>query len=98
MRFLILILSLMGLALSLIAVGQQPPATATTQPKPDHQVSADFPKGTATPSEECGTCHQAIYREFAYGFGADLKFKGMVLQSSKEKRFVLPGNVASGVT
>jgi hypothetical protein len=33
----------------------------------------EFPLGTATPSEECGACHEAIYREFAYGFGADLQ-------------------------
>jgi hypothetical protein len=32
----------------------------------------DFPEGTATPSAECGECHQAIYREYYYGFGTDL--------------------------
>ncbi len=31
----------------------------------------DFPEGTATPSEVCGACHKAIYREFAHGFGSD---------------------------
>lgn len=60
--------------------------------------STDFPLGTATPAEDCGKCHRAIYREFAYGFGADLKFQGTVLQSTKEKRFILPENVAPGAT
>jgi|GEM_PF-5104728 hypothetical protein len=31
---------------------------------------SDFPQGTATPSETCGECHKAIYREFAFGFGS----------------------------
>lgn len=58
----------------------------------------EFVSGTATPSEECGACHQAIYREFAYGFGADLKFQGMVYQSLKERRLVVPANADSGAT
>jgi nitrate/TMAO reductase-like tetraheme cytochrome c subunit len=60
--------------------------------------SPDFPMGTATPSEDCGKCHRAIYREFAYGFGADLKFPGMVLLSTTEKRLMLPENIAAGAT
>jgi hypothetical protein len=64
----------------------------------DQAKSSEFPLGTATPAEDCGTCHQAIYREFAYGFGADLKFQGMVYQSVKERRLVLPANVSSGAT
>ncbi len=35
-------------------------------------ITVTFPKGTATPSELCGECHKAIYREFAHGFGADI--------------------------
>jgi nitrate/TMAO reductase-like tetraheme cytochrome c subunit len=34
--------------------------------------SKDFPLGAATPSAECGTCHRAIYREYAEGLGSDL--------------------------
>jgi hypothetical protein len=34
----------------------------------------DFPEGTATTAEACGACHKAIYREFAFGFGSDLRF------------------------
>ena len=46
---------------------------------------SDFPEGTATPSEICGACHRAIYWEYATGFGGDLKYPGIVCQSSKEK-------------
>ncbi len=57
-----------------------------------------FPQGTATPSEECGGCHRAIYREFALGFGSDTRYKKMVLVSAKEKPFSLPANVSSTPT
>lgn len=30
-----------------------------------------FPLGTATPSETCGACHSAIYREYTLGTGSD---------------------------
>ncbi len=56
---------------------------------------ADFPAGTATPSELCGACHRAIYREFATGFGADLKYPGIVYQSRQEKPLTLPANVSA---
>ncbi len=65
---------------------------------PQEQSPGGFPQGTATPSEDCGKCHRAIYREFAYGFGADLKFGGMVLQSLREDQLFLPGNFAPGAT
>jgi len=41
-------------------------------------AAQDFPDGTATQSDLCGACHQAIYREFAEGFGADLQY-GQIL-------------------
>lgn len=59
---------------------------------------ADFPAGTATPSELCGACHRAIYREFATGFGADLKYPGIVYQSRHEKPLTLPANVSATAT
>ncbi len=58
----------------------------------------DFPAGTATPSEICGACHKAIYREFAFGFGADLKYPAIVYQSLKEKPLTLPANVSATAT
>ncbi|MGO9118515.1 MAG: hypothetical protein ACLQPD_13025 [Desulfomonilaceae bacterium] len=48
----------------------------------------DFPKGTGTPSVECGECHQAMYREYAYGFGADV-----IYNSEKEGLLSLTGRV-----
>lgn len=30
-----------------------------------------FPQGTATPSETCGECHGAVYREYTLGIGSD---------------------------
>ncbi len=66
--------------------------------KQEPAVTLSFPDGTATPSELCGGCHRAIYREFALGFGSDTKYKKMVLVSSKEQPFSLPANVSSSTT
>jgi nitrate/TMAO reductase-like tetraheme cytochrome c subunit len=61
-------------------------------------AAMSFPKGTATPSEVCGRCHRTIYREFSLGFGSDIRYKKMILGSSKEKPFTLPANVSSAAT
>src|SRR6266545_1357898 len=45
-----------------------------------------FPDGTATPSELCGACHQAIYREYAEGFGADLQYGEILYESPAGKK------------
>ena len=58
----------------------------------------ELTKGTATPSEECGACHQAIYREFQYGFGGDIHFGGMVTGSATEPRLNMPANVSAGAS
>ena len=52
----------------------------------------------ATPSEECGACHQAIYREFQYGFGGDIHFGGMVTGGAQEQRLLMPANVSAGAS
>ena len=57
-----------------------------------------FPLGTATPSELCGACHKAIYREFATGFGSDLEYKTMVYQATTGKPLTLPANVSATAT
>ena len=57
-----------------------------------------FSRKTATPSEECGACHVAIYREYAMGFGGDLKYPGMVYKSAQDKVLSLPANVSTGST
>ncbi len=60
--------------------------------------ATDFPKGTATPSEVCGECHKAIYKEFAFGFGSDLQYKDITLKSPQDKRLKLPANVSATAT
>lgn len=60
--------------------------------------SMRFPLGTATPSELCGACHKAIYREFATGFGSDLEYKAVVYQSATGKPLTLPANVSATAT
>jgi mono/diheme cytochrome c family protein len=58
----------------------------------------DFPQGTATPSEVCGECHKAIYREFAFGFGSDLEYKDITLKSPQDTRLKLPAQVSASAT
>ena len=60
--------------------------------------AGDFPQGTATPSETCGECHKAIYKEFAFGFGSDLQYKDITLRSRQDKRLKLPANVSATST
>ncbi|HMK61188.1 MAG TPA: hypothetical protein VK452_08600 [Dissulfurispiraceae bacterium] len=57
-----------------------------------------FPSGTATSSEVCGTCHISIYREFAYGFGSDMKYKEMIRVSKNEPPLTLPAGVSPSAT
>lgn len=68
----------------------QKPLSTTSKKNPAAEPPLDFPLGTATPSEACADCHQAIYNEHAFGFGADLKFKPMINQSLNEPLLVLP--------
>ena len=56
-------------------------------------VTRNFPEGTATPSSVCGECHQAIYREYAFGFGTDLMYKPMAYAKPEEGLLSLPGRV-----
>src|SRR5271157_5532127 len=51
----------------LVATGTKNPTTVSE--------AEDFPAGTGTSSLECGECHQAMYREYAYGFGTDVMHK-----------------------
>jgi nitrate/TMAO reductase-like tetraheme cytochrome c subunit len=56
----------------------------------------DFPEGTATPSDQCGACHQTIYKEYTEGFGSDLHWAGVKLLSLKDKTLAFPkGNLPS---
>lgn len=58
----------------------------------------DFAMGSGTPSEECGVCHVAIYREYAMGFGGDLSYKGITYKSPQDKVLTLPAGVSTGGT
>lgn len=69
-------------------------AADTSAPPAAAVAKLQFPAGTATPSELCGACHKAIYREYSAGEGTDLHWKGMKLQPSSKKLL----NFASGVT
>ncbi len=57
-----------------------------------------FPEGTATPSESCGACHKAIYREFAYGFGSDISYSPTSLPSKPGEKLAIPANVSATAT
>jgi hypothetical protein len=73
-------------------------AQATT-PGQASASPADFPLGTATPSEVCGACHKAIYREFATGFGSDLQYQAILYRSPEGDRLLgLPANVSATAT
>lgn len=102
-----------GPVIALVAVGailssHQVLSTAAEQPHVESltkeanattgAAAPDFPQGTATPAEACGVCHKAIYREFAFGFGSDLKYPALVYQSRRDKRLALPANVSATAT
>jgi len=74
------------------------PAVLRAQHASHRPAKPELSKGTATPSEECGACHQAIYREFQYGFGGDIHFSGMVTGPATEERLLMPGNASAGAS
>jgi hypothetical protein len=57
-----------------------------------------FPNGAATSSRMCGACHQAVYREFASGFGGDLRYKDIFLKSTNDQMLDLPGTTSGNAT
>jgi len=52
------------------------------------ETMKEFPLGTATPSEDCGACHHAIYQEFAEGFGADLQYGTILYEAPAGKKLI----------
>jgi hypothetical protein len=80
-------------ALSL-AQAPQPAAPQATPAPPSITPSKDFPQGTATPAAECGACHQAIYREYAKGFGSDMKYPGETLRTKTDKVLEMPAGTS----
>ncbi len=73
------------------------PENPAAQPIPA-AASLTFPQGTATPSEVCGACHKAIYREFALGFGSDIRDHGVVSKSSGANTINIPAGTSSTPT
>ena len=61
-------------------------------------VTVKFPLGTATPSEVCGECHKAIYREYAFGFGGDNNVQDIAAVISGKRDINHPSNVPSPTT
>lgn len=64
--------------------------SANSAPAASPAALLDFPEGTATPSDQCGACHQTIYKEYSEGFGSDLHWAEMKLRSLKDKTLVFP--------
>jgi nitrate/TMAO reductase-like tetraheme cytochrome c subunit len=87
-----------ALCLAIVGINKEARSAEVEKDKLESAANMTFPLGTATPSEECGACHRAIYREFALGFGSDTKYKKMVLRSAKEQPFSFPANVSSTST
>lgn len=61
-------------------------------------ITVTFPLGTSTPSEVCGACHKAIYREYAFGFGGDSHAREITASPSGKRGITHPSNVSSMVT
>ncbi|BDG10764.1 hypothetical protein [Anaeromyxobacter paludicola] len=80
------------------AAAQAPQQKPTPPPVPTLAEkitpSKDFPKGTATPSAECGACHQAIHREYAGGFGSDMRYPGQTLRAKGDPVLQLPAGTS----
>ena len=80
------------------APSQAEPVASAGKRTQEASAPSEFPLGTATPSEFCGACHQAIYREFATGFGSDLQYRAIVYQSAAGQPLTLPANVSGTPT
>lgn len=81
-----------------VSAPAQPNPSEAGETKKDAAPSLTFPERTATPSQVCGGCHVAIYREFQFGFGSDIQYRGIVYKSAKEKLLGLPSEVATSAT
>ncbi len=69
------IVSLCTILLAMVVTVSAAAEPRSASPKPGKEPQLTFPLGAATPSEVCGECHVAIYREFAHGFGSDIQRK-----------------------
>lgn len=83
---------LIALALAASTASAQAPAPAAQAPLV--VPSKDFPEGTATASSTCGACHQAIYREYAEGFGSDMRYPAIRLRARNDKVLQMPAGTS----
>lgn len=65
---------------------------------PAGKQTKEFPQGAATSSEECGACHQAIYREYATGFGGDINYKEMIYKTKGDNILTMPAATSATPT
>src|SRR5437899_8659149 len=72
-------------AVATLAVATVSPATETVPADLTAATKMQFPDGTATPSEHCGACHVALYKEFTEGTGTDLNWAAMKFNPSSKK-------------
>jgi hypothetical protein len=93
-KAMVFALALVHLEKTMAQAQQQP----VTEQKKFVSKSKDFPQGTATPSTECGECHQGIYREYAFGFGSDIAYKPMAYKDPKKELLSLPGRVLTAAS
>ena len=85
------------LALSLLLPPAVLAADSPKMPVPA-TITVTFPQGTATPSEVCGDCHKAIYREFAHGFGADTHARDLPANEPGSRDIAHPSNISTTAT
>jgi hypothetical protein len=84
-------------ALTLLLPPAVPAANMPKIPIPA-TITVTFPQGTATPSEVCGECHKAIYREFAHGFGSDIHARDLRSNEPGNRDIAHPSNISSTAT
>lgn len=58
----------------------------------------EFPQGKATPSEDCGRCHEAIYREHVLGIGSDSRVPYALKRPDASGLIPLPARTSSTAT
>jgi nitrate/TMAO reductase-like tetraheme cytochrome c subunit len=91
------LIKLMSLSAGLLLALQVSPAAQAAESlmQVPAAITVTFPKGTATPSEVCGECHKAIYREYAFGFGGDNRAHDSAAVISGKQGNTHPTNVSS---
>lgn len=79
----------------LLIIGAAPASWAADAPAIS---KIQFPLGTGTPSEVCGACHKALYREYSTGEGTDLHWNTMKFDATSKKLLDLPAGTAKSAT